>query len=235
MKKRKLIPALVLTLTLLCGITIGATASNGIQKIQADLDPTISVKLNGETQILKDAQGSRIYPITYQGNTYLPIRAVAGLAGLGVDWDQATRSVLLGDPADGVDLIEALTPYTSYQPDSGNDQFAQNKDKVGPVNAGGVEISHWIGFSYHGWTDSRRVTSFNLGGKYGTLTFKVYANADTELTIMGDNDYVLYESTIPGGKVPQTITVNLLNTTQLSFIRDGKNSGEIYIFDTVLK
>lgn len=234
MKKRKLIPALVLTLTLLCGITIGATASNGIQKIQADLDPTISVKYNGETQTMLDASGSRIYPITYQGTTYLPIRAVAGLAGLGVDWDQATRSVLLGDPAEGVDLIEAFKPYTKTG-DTHMQQFAQNSDKK-TANAGGVEISHWIGFWFEPFGNQAKTVSFNLGGKYTALTCQMYAAKDTKIVVKGDNDAVLGEYDLVGGQVPKTVEINLLSTTQLSFVcEEYKDFSECFIFDTVLK
>ena len=232
MRKKKLIPALALTLALLCGITIGAGASNGLQEIKAYLNSNITVKMDGEAQTFLDAKGSRVYPITYQGTTYLPVRAVGNLVGLGVEWDQATRTILLGDPEEGVDLIEAYKPYTKYGT-SGNDQFIQNSDKMN-ITVGGVDLSHWICFDYHGWTDRLRTMSFNLGGKYTSLTFKVYADKDTTLTIKGDNDFVLGEYQLVGGQVPQTITVNLMNTTQLSFIRDGKDYSNCYIFDTVL-
>lgn len=235
MKKRKLIPALVLTLTLLCGITIGATASNGIQKIQADLDPTISIKYKGEEQVLKDAQGSRVYPISYQGTTYLPIRAVAGLTGLGVDWDGTTRSVLLGDPAEGVDLIETFEPYTKTG-DTHMQQFVQNSDKK-TANAGGVEISHWIGFWFEPFGNHANTVSFNLGGKYSTLTCQMYAQKDTKIVVKGDNDSILGEYNLVGGNVPITAEVNLLNTTQLSFVHEeaAGDFSECFIFNTVLK
>ncbi|NCE64311.1 hypothetical protein D1159_06850 [Pseudoflavonifractor sp. 524-17] len=231
--RQKRFSVLILAVVLLCGITIGAGAATTVQTITATLDPTVSVKYNNEVQNLLDANGNRVYPISYQGTTYLPIRAISNLLDLGVSWDQATRSVLLGDPEEGVDLIEAFKPYTKYNTD-GNDQFVQNSDKMS-ANAGGVEISHWIGFKYHGWTDRQRTTSFNLGGKYTSLTFRVYADVDTTLTLKGDNDHVLGEYNLVGGQVPQTITVNLLNTTQLSFVRDGKEYSMCYIFDTVLK
>ena len=157
---------------------------------------------------------------------------MGNLVGLGVEWDQATRTILLGDPEEGVDLIEAYKPYTKYGTD-GNDQFIQNSDKMN-ITVGGVDLSHWICFDYHGWTDRLRTMSFNLSGKYTSLTFKVYADKDTTLTIKGDNDFVLGEYQLIGGQVPQTITVNLMNTTQLSFIRDGKDYSNCYIFDTVL-
>ena len=54
-----------------------------------------------------DAKGNRVYPITYEGSTYLPVRAVAGLAGYEVNWDQATRTV---------DLGETKVPVMLYSP-----------------------------------------------------------------------------------------------------------------------
>lgn len=234
MKKRKLISALALTLALLCGISIGATASNGIQKIQVDLDPTISVKYNGETQTMLDANGSRIYPIAYKGTTYLPLRTVAGLAGISANWDQATRSVLLGDPTEGVDLIEAFKPYTKTG-DTHMQQFAQNSDKK-TANAGGVEISHWIGFWFEPFGNQAKTVSFNLGGKYTTLTCQMYAAKDTKISVRGDNDTVLGEYDLVGGQVPKTVEIDLLKTTQLSFIcEEYKDYSECFIFDTVLK
>lgn len=227
MKKRKLIPALALTLALLCGITIGATASNGIQKIQADLDPTISVKLNGETQILKDAQGSRIYPITYQGNTYLPIRAVAGLAGLGVDWDQATRSVLLGDPAEGVDLIDTYKNYYSGWK-TGQVQTADKKTE----DISGITCSHWLYMD--AWNDNDTQISFNLLGKHKTLTFSYYSDRDVTLQVLGDNGYVLGEYQISGTASAKTVTVSLLNTNELTFHAVVPGAGILRIFNAYL-
>lgn len=227
MKKRKLIPALVLTLTLLCGITIGATASNGIQKIQADLDPTISVKLNGETQILKDAQGSRIYPITYQGNTYLPIRAVAGLAGLGVDWDQATRSVLLGGQAEGVDLIDTYKNYYSGWK-TGQVQTADKKTE----DISGITCSHWLYMD--AWNDNDTQISFNLLGKHDTLTFSYYSDRDVTLQVLGDNGYVLGEYQISGTASAKTVTVSLLNTNELTFHAVVPGAGILRIFNAYL-
>lgn len=232
MNRKKPISILALALVMVSCFALGASASGAIQEITAALDPTITVKYDGEVQAFLDAKGSRVYPITYQGTTYLPVRAVGNLVGLGVKWDQATRTILLGDPEEGVDLIEAYKPYTKYGTD-GNDQFIQNSDKMN-ITVGGVDLSHWICFDYHGWTDRLRTMSFNLSGKYTSLTFKVYADKDTTLTIKGDNDFVLGEYQLVGGQVPQTITVNLMNTTQLSFIRDGKDYSNCYIFDTVL-
>lgn len=238
MKKGARFTTLAVALALVCGLVIGAAASNGAaQLIQAYLTPGRSVKYEGEVQIMKDEKGNVLYPISYNGSTYLPIRAIAGLLDVPVKWDGDTQTVLLGAPVGGVDLIETYKPYTSYAANTAShisNQFFQNKDRT-TINAGGVEISHWIGFCYNGWNHQEITTSFNIGGKYSTLTFKAYANADTTLTVKGDNDQVLGEYQLVGGRVPQAFTVNLLNTTQLSFIRSGGATGSCYIFDAFLK
>ena len=235
MNRKKPISILALVLVMASCFALGASASGALQEIKAYLDPSITIKLEGEAQTFLDAKGNRVYPITYEGSTYLPVRAVAGLAGYEVNWDQATKTVDLGETK-GVDLIESFKPYTSYKTD-GMVQFVQNSDKK-TANAGGVEISHWIGFwRGYTWQDKEHTTSFNLGGKYSTLTFKAYAASDVTLTVTGDNGQVLGEYQLAGGQVPQTFTINLLNTTQLSFTRTApeKSTGGCFIFDAFLK
>ena len=234
MKHKKLISALVLTLVLLCGIAIGAGASGTLQEIQAFLDPTITIKLEGEAQTFLDAKGNRVYPITYEGSTYLPVRAVAGLAGLEVNWDQATRTVELGQ-SKGVDLIDT---YKIYHSDSkggpsahaGQVQTADGKTK----DISGVNYSHYLHFG-NGWSDKIETSvAFNLGGKHDTLTFKYYATADATLTVQGDNGAVLGEYTITGGAVAQTVTIPLFKTSELKFVAKTTWDSVVYVCDAYL-
>jgi hypothetical protein len=47
-----------------------------------------------------DSDGTKLTPITYNGRTYLPLRAVAEATGLQVNWDNATRTATLGNIQD---------------------------------------------------------------------------------------------------------------------------------------
>ena len=96
MKTRKTFITLAIALALVCGMVIGANAADTLKEISAYLNYGITIKYNGEAQNLADASGNRVYPITYNGTTYLPIRAVSNMLGIGVDWDGATQTVLLG-------------------------------------------------------------------------------------------------------------------------------------------
>lgn len=233
------IPA-VLAMVLTLGLVVGVGAVNDKKQIVAYEDYTIAIKLDGEVQLPVNANGSRVYPITYNGTTYLPIRAVAGMAGLEVDWDQANQTVLLASkPADGVDLIETLKPY--YLSDDA--RHYQTSDKK-TQEISGKTYSHWdsIGIS---WTDHKgdqRNISYNIDGKYETLTFQYYSKTDAILRVLGDNDHVLAQVSIKGGQVAQTATVDLLSTSQLTFQVEKTHEStnpwdgfDVFIFDARLK
>ena len=57
----------------------------------------IKVTLDGKPVELKDAAGKTVEPFTYNGTTYLPVRAVADLLGVSVKWDGATNTIYLGE------------------------------------------------------------------------------------------------------------------------------------------
>ena len=62
----------------------------------AYLREDITVELNREKLSFFDEKGSLVYPITYNGSTYLPIRAVSGLMGEPIEWNHAAKTVYVG-------------------------------------------------------------------------------------------------------------------------------------------
>ena len=98
-------------------LTAGAAAASAVrQTITAQLRPDITVEPNGSKQTLQDSQGNPIYPISYNGSTYLPIRAIGETMGLTVDWDSATQTVdLVGEVA------SSSNPGNTDLPTTGSD------------------------------------------------------------------------------------------------------------------
>lgn len=79
-------------------LAVGVAAADAVRRnITAELRPDITVELNGSKQSLKDGNGNAVYPIIYNGSTYLPVRAVGQLAGMNVNWDSNTQTVELDD------------------------------------------------------------------------------------------------------------------------------------------
>lgn len=91
----KKIYAVIIAAAMLLSFCLGVGASNGLEEINALLNRGITIKMDGQAQEMYDANGERVYPISYNGTTYLPVRAVSNMLGLGVMWDEASNSVLL--------------------------------------------------------------------------------------------------------------------------------------------
>ena len=249
MKTRKTFITLAIALALVCGMVIGANAADTLKEISAYLNYGITIKYNGEVQNLTDAGGNRVYPISYNGTTYLPVRAVSNMLGIGVDWDGATQTVLLGKTGATVNLMETYKPYTSYQSVSRvisdwHDGPIFYQKSTTPENIGGETASSWLNFynPKNNWAEDSNtlLCSFNIGGKYKTLTFKAYTNEDATLTVKGDTDSLLGEFKLTAGQTPQTFTIDLLNTKQLTFLLNNgvETYGidiETYVFDAKLE
>lgn len=78
---------------------LGVGAANIAQRVQADICPHFSVIVDGEKQTFTDANGTEVYPLVYNGTTYLPVRAIGNLMGKNVYWDAATSAITLKSPS----------------------------------------------------------------------------------------------------------------------------------------
>ena len=86
--------AAIMSLALAASLAVPAAAVTGSRPIQANYTD-IKVMLDGEFLVLTDANGKTVEPFAVDGTTYLPVRAVAGALGLGVDWLAETSTVAL--------------------------------------------------------------------------------------------------------------------------------------------
>ena len=202
--KKRWFKTLCLTGLMAACFGAGVFAAGTIEEIRAYLDYGITVKLDGEVQPLYDANGKRIYPITYQGTTYLPVRAVSNMLDIPVQWDGASRTVLLGETETAQDFINTLQPYAV----DGLFDVYQTRDGVTETIAG-RQYDHWI------WTSSNSGGYYDLGGRYQTLTFEMVSDFDATLYFYGDNEELLATCTAQENALPKTHTVDVSGVTQL--------------------
>lgn len=98
MKKRWIVA--LCSLFMIFGMSMSGWASSQLQQIKAYLNGELTIKLDGQTVQLRDANGKQVQPITYQGTTYLPIRAVSDLLDIDVKYDGTEKVVYLGEAPD---------------------------------------------------------------------------------------------------------------------------------------
>lgn len=76
-----------------CTIEVSALAQ---KKIMVYLKPDVTILLNDEAYIFKDANGQRVYPVIYNGTAYLPVRAISSLMKEPIEWENGSKTVFIG-------------------------------------------------------------------------------------------------------------------------------------------
>ena len=119
--------AIVLSLIIFAG---SIYATNVIQPIQADLRADVSIELNGSLLQLKDAAGNAVYPISYNGTTYLPVRSVAENLNLDVQWIGETKTVKLAQKSDNSSTVINKTTIINNSTTIQNGKIKGNKNSM---------------------------------------------------------------------------------------------------------
>ena len=173
----------------------GASIVCANQTIQAIQNNQIKVSLNGQVQIFKDENTGEVqYPITYHNRTYLPLRNVAQLAGLNVDYDAEQNTAIL--KKDVLDYEIAKKVY-----EDGNRVFVgTNFDIKCILSKDGKQINfldkdgktEGLTINYDGF-DGNVVAAINIvKGDPSAYEFPIY--------VLNDKGEV-YEGEIGGGKL----------------------------------
>lgn len=93
MKKSRI--AILSAGVLVLGIAIGAFSAGLVENIQAEVRRDFTVVIDGKTQTFKNANGEVVYPVLYDGTTYLPVRAIGELMGKTVYWYENDKRIEL--------------------------------------------------------------------------------------------------------------------------------------------
>lgn len=232
MKKR--FSALAIAAVMAVSLCTGAIAASNSQTIQALLSYDITIKYNGQAQQFKNAGGDNVFPIVYEGTTYLPVRAVANLVDLPVDWDGATNTVYLGEKDKTLvnDQIWVNKPSIWSKSNASTDKSALVVQ--GMAHDFGIITRTEVGSYDTGetWADGY----FQLGGKYGTLHIKAYcADGDAKIQFLAKDDRkstCYKEATLTAG-VPAEFDINVAGLDQVWLFSHSKTN--LIITDMYLK
>lgn len=192
--KKKLM-ALALAGAFAATFWLGAMAAATNPTIQAILAQNITVKYNGQAKALTDATGSPVSPISYNGTTYLPVRAVAGLLNVAVDWDQATQTVLLGEKEKTL-VDQAMAPVV-------NKNFQLWTSDPEKLNVEGRTYPLGMLISQVSWSfNNLNYINVNVDGKYQSFGASVKNTGEADATIRlydADTNAMIKEVSVPKG------------------------------------
>lgn len=101
---------IALILVMIMILSTCAFAGTPAQSIMVDLSPGVSIVIDGTAQQFCDVNGTQVYPVVYNGTTYLPLRSIGGIMGKTVAWDAATKTIDLNSTDDTIAAVQVKTP-----------------------------------------------------------------------------------------------------------------------------
>ncbi|MED5019062.1 stalk domain-containing protein [Paenibacillus chibensis] len=215
MKKKWIIAGTTAALMLTAGT--GVYAGTQLQEIKAYLNGNIQLKYNGTPVQARDEKGNAVLPITYNGTTYLPVRAVADIMGVAIAYDSKTSTVELGEKAEGVAIAKGFQDMYYTKDPAQTTYLGKDYKEAFFDNAG-----------------SKRSSSFMLHpkGKYQKLYLQVAAvGEDIDNLYISDSekDVKLKTDTISVKDGLKTIEVDIAGVNELFVYADLKSSGAMFV------
>lgn len=238
MNRKRLIKVLAIALVLilsLSAVAFGASVTKNISVMMGG----IKLFVDDEQFIPKDANGNVVQPIVYNGTTYLPARAVSEALGKAVHWDNATKSVYIGEHDSSVPdkLLKDLNVYSSqYLKKEGEDPYPlklSQSNKVVKAADGNtyVEGYHFTGEAPYWCTGFNH--SFLLDGKYSKFTGSYLLSDKAKgiskpftFAILGDGEVIYEAEGLTGGFAPKSVDVDTTGVQVLTLqikLDDGKS------------
>lgn len=138
---KKKISVLTACMLVAASLAVGASAVGVIQYVQSELRPDFSIVIDGKEQTFKNAQGDTVYPLLYDGTTYLPVRAIGNMMGKTVYWYEDEKRIELKDNNTTVTDADVIVTEGSaaLEPHSGEISLEQAKEIA--VEKAGFSVS----------------------------------------------------------------------------------------------
>lgn len=102
------------------------------QDVEIEVRKDFTIIIEDKEYTFKDANGNRVYPILWEGSTYLPLRSIGEIMGSSVGWDDDTKTITL--TGEKTTVTDADT-FTGTRDDDGH-ITVENAKKIAARDAG---------------------------------------------------------------------------------------------------
>lgn len=172
-----------------------------------------SIYIDGVELHPTDANGKPVEVFSYNGTTYVPLRAVSESLGKAVKWDGATQSVYIGlAPGMKQYLLSVCPPYETDGVNTPTTITMAGQKYANCMTGSSQGRPYFKGYA-------KDYAFFNLNGQYKTLDFDVghidgAGMYDAELNIYLDGE-LSFSKDLTGEMMPQHISIPLNNALQM--------------------
>ena len=178
--------------------------------VSAQIRTDFTVVVDGVTQTFKDVNGDTVYPLLYDGTTYLPVRAIGKLMGKTVSWDSSTNTVTLSQPAQDGSLVTDADSFEDGTPagSTGSQQGTGSAgDTIGEQKAKEIALEH-AGLKSSDVTFIRAVLEYDdRNWEYDVEFYDADTYTEYDYEILASSGEILsFDKDIEGYSIPKEST-----------------------------
>jgi hypothetical protein len=192
-KKASLVILIVLITSIIAASMVWSISAT--RKVDATANDNIKIYYDGQLKAFTESDGSKISPVVINGRTYLPLRAVADLVGLGVEWESATQSIKMTSNNSGVPYRDntpvETQPSSSKAPEASKPVLntpIPTPATQSPVNSskssGTLTDPIKLGETYS-WSATEKYIDSTISANYSYTVKKVEAITDDGVAKLG--------------------------------------------------
>ncbi|MHA6481760.1 hypothetical protein ACX1C1_07630 [Paenibacillus sp. strain BS8-2] len=186
----------------------GAFAATNLTSIKALLNGELKLVKDGVVWKPTDANGQTVLPISYNGTTYLPVRAISNAFNIPILYDDKTKTIRLGE-GENVNFYS-----TAVKPERSTWTFLDIVDQKQLVFGG---KTYKGAFAMDASDTERYELRINFDRKYAKLHLMVAGEENLKFKVYNDQGQLLsQELTAPDGTVA-TYEIDLQGSSGIIF------------------
>lgn len=231
----------ILCMAMFITLATGAAAASATKTIT--IAPGITIYIDGQKLTPKDANGKAVEVFTYNGTTYLPVRAIGEAYDKDIKWDGSTRSVYVNSKSsaseDAVSFAD-LDYFNSNMTNGFMGTTASVKDNTGTVHTDAFKLSSKNSVNSGHWCE------YLINGEYSRISGTAFISYDQRniyssnsvLRIYGDDKLLYTSDYFTSGSVPQSFSVDLTGVDKLkvqSMCVDATYGPNIFLGECILE
>ena len=153
-----------------------------------------TIVIDSKEQTFRTSAGKEIYPLLYDGSTYLPLRAIGQIMDKNVEWDNDTKTVTL--TSEGFTVTDADTFGDKKDTVTDADTFKdkdKTKDEITAEKAKEIALKH-AGLSKAAWVkvekdrDDGRI-KYEIEFRDGRMEYEYEIDVETGKILKAEKDY----------------------------------------------
>ena len=144
------------------------------QDITMDIEPGITIVIDGTARTFYNVNGQKVDPALYNGSIYLPIRAIGEIMGKTVSWDGATQTVSISGSTAGGQVTDFDTNNSSGGNTGNTGNVGGNTGNTGNVGGNTGTTTGLVTL------EQAKQTALNHAGKTASQVTFVKARSDWE-------------------------------------------------------